>query len=620
MRHACRLLSGSTLFFLPFCLDRYLAPRFFFLSGALLVSFLLVWKDLQENGDWKFRGFDWLLLGWYGLNLVSVSWAFSWSEGVFYAQKTLLLFLVYWLARQALYRDEKMLRQTFRQIITLTTWAVCGILLLQVGYAFSQYGLDNEKMYDYAIGLFGNKGLATDFLFFLLVFNVLLYRDQPRRSDFWIASGALILLILLLQTRTVYLALATCTLLYCLARLAMDADVKKLFLKRILPAGILLVALLAVFVAIKGRGNTLTERLNPNTYFESATANERRFVWYKTDQLNKEHFWFGVGNGSWKLWFPSKNIAGGYRMEEQNIVFTRAHNDYLEIRAEMGIVGAVWFCTLFGVAFLAAIWALRRRGALTEQDKENQHDLLVLTFGLLGYCIIQFFDFPRERIDLQIVLALLFAWIMFYSRNTSPQNRSVNGIAKPLLLLLIGAGLSFNLAIGWYRIIGEKHNVAVLEAQSAEDWKTLARESVAAGNMFYEYTDVAIPLAWHEGIAWYQSGQTDRAITAFEKAYRLNPWSFQVINNYASARVKNKQFRESIPLFEQAININPKFDEGKLNLSYVYYQLGDFSKSLEWLDRVDTIPNPGNAIDQNKNMQVKARQAEFRKAVQEKMK
>ena len=104
------VLFGGTLFLWPTCLDRYLAPRFFFLSLALLIAFFWLWTPLRQQK----RGaiFDWLFLGWYALNLGSVFWALSWSEGVFYAQKALLLLAVYWLLRQALSQDETMVRKT----------------------------------------------------------------------------------------------------------------------------------------------------------------------------------------------------------------------------------------------------------------------------------------------------------------------------------------------------------------------------------------------------------------------------------------------------------------------------------------------------------------------------
>jgi len=608
------VLLAGTLSFWPSCLDRYLAPRFFFLSAAMLISFVLVWRDLREHGDWRLHSFDLLLLGWYGLNLASVSWALSWSEGVFYAQKSGLLFLVYWFIRQALWRDADMTRQTLRKIFTLLTWTVCGVIAAQVMLAVSENGLNNETLYDYAIGLFGNKGLASDFLFFLLVFTVLLFHDQPHRLNFWIPIGLLGLLILLLQTRTVYVALALCGLIYFLFRTLKESGFRRLFLRKILPAGLLALALGVGVIALKGRGSSLSERLNPLTYLDSDSANERRFVWYKTDLLNQDHFWLGVGNGSWKFWFPSKNLDGGYRLEEQNVVFTRAHNDYLEIQAEMGIVGLFWFCALFGFAFLMLI------RVLLQKENPETHDVLVAGCGLLGYCVIQFFDFPRERIELQVVLAVLFAWVVYFSQKKEPERLIGLKVAPMLAGVFAGGLLVFNLLIGWYRMQGEILNVHMLDAQSKNDWKTLVSTAAAAENTFYQYTEVAIPLSWHEGIGWYQMGQTKKAVDAFKKAYQLNPWSFQVLNNYASALVKHQQFREAVPMYEQVMRINPSFDDGKMNLSFVHFQLGNYPASLEWLNKVDTIPNPGNETDRLSNRRTLARQAEFRKALQQKMK
>ena len=219
--------------------------------------------------------------------------------------------------------------------------------------------------------------------------------------------------------------------------------------------------LLVALLALKGSSSTLAERLNPLTYLDSQTANERRFVWYKTDLLNADHFWLGVGNGSWKIWFPSKSIQGAYRLQEENVVFTRAHNDYLEVRAEMGIIGIVLFCAMFGMAFLAAWLVLRKK----DTGQRERHDLLVLTAGLLGYCVIQFLDFPRERIECQVVLGIFFAYIAFHTR-VWWERRPAVGIQRlsGLFLWALAAGLAFNLVVGWNRVKGEIHNVKLLEA------------------------------------------------------------------------------------------------------------------------------------------------------------
>lgn len=612
-----------SLFFLPQCLDRSLAPRFLFLSFVLLAGFFLVWNELRRKADWRLHFFDLLLLAWYGLNLASVTWAFSWSEAVFYTQKVLLLLLTYWLVRQALYLNALAVRRTLRQATTLLSFVVCGILSVQLGLAAMRYGLDNEKLYNLDWFFFGNKSLTSEFLFFLLVFNVLFAKKGDSKDDAesigwykpyvsWLVVSWLVLLIVLLQTRTVYLALAAGMLLYVPVRCWLEPDFFRLFKKKILPAGLLAVGLFLAFLALKGNTSSLAERLNPVNYLESGTANERRFVWYKTGLLNADHFWLGVGNGSWKLWFPSKSIEGAYRLQEQNVVFTRVHNDYLEVRAEMGIVGLALFCLLFGAAFLAALRGIRKPAT----NAPDRHDLLVLAVGLLGYGIVQSLDFPRERIEMQVILAILFAFAAFYTQELWAR---LPGIcmrkAKWAVAVLVVAGLLFNLVIGWNRVAGEIHALRMVRQQTKHNHKEVIAEARAAENAFYEYNDVVVPFAWYEGVSYYQMNQTDQAVPAFERAYRLNPWSFQVINNYASALVKNGQFREAIPYYEKALEINPRYEDGKFNLAYTWFQAGDKAMALEWLERVDTIPNPQTEEQRRKNDLIKKQQASFRESI-----
>jgi len=622
------IVLGGILFFWPTCLDRYLAPRFFFLSGALLVSIYLVWKDLRENENGRFHPFDLLLLGWYGLNLASVTWSLSWSEGIFYAQKVLLLFGVYWFLRQALLRNAEMVQKTMGQITLWITGIVCVTLLVQIGLAVAQTGLDNETLYDYASGLFGNKSLAAEFLFFLLVFNVLFVAPTNKYvQKSWVLGGILgliSLLILVMQVRTALVATILGLSVYCLIRVCFEAAFRKTFFRRILPAGILGIGLFIGLLYWKGGGSSIVERLNPLNYLESATSNERRFVWYKTDLLNVDHYWLGVGNGSWKFWMPSKNISGGYRLAEKNIVFTRAHNDYLEIRSEMGIIGVIWFCALFGLALIMAGWSVRqyRNSNLDNSTLTSKipQDALLAAIGLLGYCVIQYFDFPRERIEFQVVLAVLFSILAHRTRDfefKSPKTFvPVLKYGKRMLML----GLAFNLIIGWERMRGEIHNIRLFEAQEQANWPKVVAESALAENAFYKYNDASIPLAWHEGVAWFQLGKFDKATIALERAYRLNPWNFQVINNYAAALVKVQRFSEAIPLFEKALDINPRYDEGKFNLSFVYSKLGDYPRAASWLGRVDTIANPNSDEDRSKNRAVLNRLKEFKAVLRENQK
>ena len=498
---------------------------------------------------------------------------------------------------------EFQLTSTDRGLLNSYFFWTYAFLQIPAGFLVDRYGVK----FPYAVG----------FAFWSIVSACAAFvTNIPQLIGLRLLLGVLLLgLILLLQTRTVYLAVAAGALVYFPVRAASEPDFRPFFLKKLLPGGLLAVGLLAALVAVKGRGTSLAERLNPMTYLESASANERRFVWYKTDLLCADHPVWGVGNGSWKLWFPSKSIQGAYRLQEKGIIFTRAHNDYLEVRAELGLVGAALFVLLFAVAAGTGLWVLRKT-----LDPARRHDALVLLVGLLGYCIIQYFDFPRERVEMQVVLAVFLAWLAFLGRDFWAKMPGLP--AQKLLpagMALLATGLIFNVLIGWNRVQGEQHMVKTMAAHLASQWPAALRESALASNPFYEMNDVALSASWYAGVAHYSMKNYEKSVAAFAEAYRLNPWSFQVINNYASALVKNGDIPAAIKLYEKTLEINPKYDEGKFNLSYAYFQLGDYARSLEYVNAVDTIVGAKTPDELAKNRAVLERRETFVREIEKRL-
>jgi O-antigen ligase len=605
----------NSLFFIWPCLDRFLVPRFVFLSAVLLLFVLLNWRAIQEAITARWHWFDGLLLGWYGLNLAAVGWSFSWEEGIFYAQKVLLLWLTYRLARILLHSHYDVSLQTLRQVFIALGWVVSGLLLFQLSEVLaSGKGFDNEQLYEVAIGAFGNKSLSSDFLFFILSWLIFFQPSAAKVSNrylFWGLAGIIVALILLLQVRTVYIALLGAGVLYVSLRAWAQPAFRPVFWRRIVPVAAL-AAMAIVGIGWAKGGGTLSERLNPMNYLNSASFNERRFVWYKTDLLNAEHPWLGVGAGSWKFLLPSKSIEGAYRLQEKGIIFTRAHNDYLEVRAEMGWLGAIWFLTLFVGAAAFLLLALRR---ITDQTQGPQ--IAAIGAGLLGYCIIQYFDFPRERIEMQVVLALYFAFSVHFFTQHKPLRSLPQFVALPLVLICCTA-LLFNIYMGYYRIVGEIHNVKMIKLLNMQNHEGCIREAKAARNTFYRYSDVGMPMEWFEGLGHYKLQRNKEAATAFAAAYPLNPWNFQVVNNYALSLVTNKSYQEAITYFERAVAINPRYDEGKFNLAYTHLQLRDTATAIAWVNRVDTIANPKTRDEVEKNQFILRNKQQYLNGLQRK--
>jgi O-antigen ligase/cytochrome c-type biogenesis protein CcmH/NrfG len=605
----------TTLIIFPLCLDWQLVPRFVVLSGLLLAGIAMLWQSRRQAP----LSIDWLdawLGGWFLFNLAGIGWSFSASEGIFYALKTGLLLVAYWFFRQIIQNAPK----ETAQVLQRSTLFLSGIALLVTGCEIGQValqngGIGNEYLYDNVRLLYGNKSLTADFLFFLLIFNGA-FRTANTFSKtsilYRIIQVLLLLVIVLLQTRTVYLALAGAGVV--LSVLTFFSSDKKQWQQWKKPMLWLVAGVVIALVGLTRINNSLANRLNPMTYLDSDTANERRFVWYKTDLLNQQHYWWGVGTGSWKFRWPENSMEGGYRMEQLQVSFTRAHNDYVEIRAELGIMGALWFCSLFLLVAGCGLVAWRR----AIPNSEAKRGLPWLLSGLFGYCIIQYFDFPRERMELQVVLALFFAWMAHNSRAVSDEKMDKSAfpawpqwhpspiLRRAWLFLMTGICL-FSLVTGIFRLIGEMQNVRMLQAANRRDNQAVIRAAQAAQNPFYQYDDVNLPLPWYEGSAWHALGRMDKATEAFERAYALNPWSYQTINNYATSMVQaapendTRTRRAAVLLYEKAASINPRHHDAKLNLAYTLWQLGDSTAARAWINRIDTIRLPQNDNDRAYN-------------------
>jgi O-antigen ligase len=82
---------------------------------------------------------------------------------------------------------------------------------------------------------------------------------------------------------------------------------------------------------------------------EPESAVSRSGIWRDTGKLIQAHLIFGVGLGAYETVFPA------YSLNTIEMVVTHAHNDYLQILADCGLIGGViglWFL----VAIFRAVW------------------------------------------------------------------------------------------------------------------------------------------------------------------------------------------------------------------------------------------------------------------------
>lgn len=265
-------------------------------------------------------------------------------------------------------------------------------------------------------------------------------------------------------------------------------------------------------------------------------------IWRDTLSLWLAHPWLGCGLGRFHIEFPafaSPELRALW--PESKVIVNFAHNEYLQVLAETGLVGfALWAGVVGGWLAAAVVWA--RRADLPRR---------ALLGGLLaasGALLVQNLASPDIRFG---VSSFLVFWSLGFAAALGW------GEDRPLLefpgrFALAGAGL---LAL-------------TLWGRSAVE-PLLAQRRLLAQPAFHV-----------DG-----GGDFDRAVAELERRLKDNPGDADVAENLAFLYAKAKRWSEAARFFELTASLDPRRPGPLNNLGNIAYSTGDRAKAIEWWTR-----------------------------------
>lgn len=180
---------------------------------------------------------------------------------------------------------------------------------------------------------------------------------------------------------------------------------------RLLPVRIILLVLLLVGVIVGTLwmgGDRLASRLDETQTGRHPSAVSRNEIWAATWKLFKTHPIAGAGMGGYWIAIPAHHQASGTMVPQE------AHNDYLELLASGGLIGAalgVWFFVMF---------CKRARHNLLSLNSFRRATCFAALLGIAGVAVHSLFDFGLHKLG----IALIFMALIVISTTNNSENNS----------------------------------------------------------------------------------------------------------------------------------------------------------------------------------------------------
>jgi O-antigen ligase/tetratricopeptide (TPR) repeat protein len=234
----------------------------------------------------------------------------------------------------------------------------------------------------------------------------------------------------LLNTRSTYVGFALIMVLFFTGIIwKKKAALKPALLLVLLPAVLaIFVANMRLKLAVAGQENaggygTVTKRIGDINI--ASEQNSRIHLWGTAADYAIKHPVLGAGYGNWKL------ASIPYEREVANELFVpyHAHNDFIEMFADLGLVGGLCFAGLFLLLLYYTFEFLR--------TKRGDELMVIIAFlAVTCYGVDALLNFPAERTAMQTMLSLAAALVLIPLDKTSQNLR-----ALPFVYLIAGAAL-----------------------------------------------------------------------------------------------------------------------------------------------------------------------------------
>ena len=481
--------------------------------------------------------------------------------GEIYSLLVAFLFLIYFLSK-----INNIKKVFFYIIIGLTIIEVVSVIVPYV------YEISQDSLTQRARVFRGYTGNINILAFILLIkFPFLVYFQITKRGNyklnFLLSVLTVFIIFSIFATRSAMLTMFFVTILiFCFIMFVKSFHLKQSITTLVKPLFLPLLIGLILNNLESGLSNSQSfqSRLSTLNEIQEDTSLSQRARYYKAAfESFLEKPIMGKGIGTWE--FESIPYE---RLEMDNYVVPyHAHNDYLEVLAETGIVGMILY---FGMIFFICYHLLRK---ILDRDSDQDTKLfsIFLITALSVYLIDSLFNFPFDRVIQQIHLLFLLA-ISIHILKLKPLKTNLTIQIIPLILLLIPASIYSSSRV----FKSSQHQAIFLKAFNTGNYSTPSLDVIDKFEMNYpSLSATTLPMSVIKGMYYLKQNKYREAIPMFRKGIEDNPY-LHISESFLGYSLDMIGEKDSALYFtKKAFDYMPKNEIHYANYLNSLYQLRD---------------------------------------------
>jgi len=539
------------------------------------------------------------------------------------------------------------------------------ISIVIAGYALLQYyGFDPYLRELSAItSTIGQKNWVSNYLalIFPIIFSYFLLENIKKNKLYYYLSLSIIYTTLIIcQSRGIWISII-CTFLIgmfliCKYKIFDIFKKNKKWIILIIITFLLITIIYSTDNPLNKSRLTVTQRALTILDEKDPSINTRLLIWRTTWNMIKNNPLFGLGIGNFKLQYLC--YQADILIDNPNLLkyaanAREAHNEYLQIGAEMGLFGLGLFVFIIYTFYTLIINFIKKKSNnvfkreingyentiiengnckikslnknyYEDQDKkiipkkqnnscidsnkskislfENQEKDKIIVFGLLMgitcFLIHSLFTFPLHVPALGLTFFIIIGLAIVYIRNITLMKFEKNIIIKNIIIKNKNLNIFCIILVLIFMIFAIDSLVIKPYLAEIYYFKGMRYNDIKDYKMSFPNLQYAAQLNPYNGRMLHALGTTYYNLNIFNNAEEILQKTKKYkteVNTYYNLGLlysKTGQDKKAEEEFKQVIYLNPEFVKGYHFLGLLYFQKGDFDKAIgQWNEILEIEPN-----------------------------